>query len=119
MKRESEQTALAAAGNERRDVEERRARDSAVLENDDASSLKSEEEAGVTGIRDRCRLREPRDEGLERDLGDALSPRAASSGENADDREGREKTGSPGVQSSPPDRENDLPAPLNSELRLG
>jgi hypothetical protein len=119
VEREAEQTALAAAGNERRDVEERRARDGAVLENDDASSLKSEEEAGVTGIRDPCRLREPGRDWLERDLRDTLSPRAASSGENADDREGCEKTGSRGVQSLPPDRENDPPAPVNSGLRLG
>ena len=117
MEREPEQTALAAAGNERRDVEERRPRDGAVLEDDDAASLKGEEETRVPGVRDRCRLREPRDEGLERDLGDALRPRASRGRENADDREGREKPGSPRVQSSPPDRENDSLAPLNSEVR--
>ena len=98
MKREPEQTALAAAGNERRDVEERRPPDGAALEDGDAPSLKGEEETPVTGVRDRCRLRETGGEGLERDLGDALSPRATRGRKNADDREGREKTGSPGVQ---------------------
>ena len=73
MEREAEEPALPAAADERRDVQERRRKNVAAVEDDDLPPLQGQEDARVSGMRDRGRLREPGRERLESDLGRALS----------------------------------------------
>src|SRR5512132_4301992 len=78
MECEAEQTALAAAGDERDDVEERRGKHAAALEDDDSPALQRQEETRVAGVGDGGRLRESRCEDFERDLGASLGADARS-----------------------------------------
>ena len=84
MERKAEETPLPAASDERLDVQERRRKDLVAVEDDDLSALQGQEDARVTGVRDRGRLREPRGEGLERDLG-----RRLGSSTRREDRQGK------------------------------
>jgi hypothetical protein len=76
VEREAEEPPLPAAADERLDVQERRRKDVAAVEDDDLPALQGQEDARVCGVRDRGRLREPGRERLERDFGRRLGSSA-------------------------------------------
>ena len=90
MKRQPEETPLAAAGDEGADVEKRRREHAAILENDDLSVLEGQEQARIAGVRDRGRLRQSGRERLERDLRRSLGARMRCGAEARQDEQSRE-----------------------------
>jgi hypothetical protein len=76
VEREAEEPALPAASDERLDVQEGGGKDASTVEDDDLAALQGQEDARVSGLRDRGRLREARGEGFESDLGRRLGSSA-------------------------------------------